>query len=181
MRADTFRTPDFTLRCPLPGDGAAVFAAVDASRTHLAPWMPWVVDTRTEADSEAWVRGCRGRWLLDKDYAMVIVRDGEVLGGTGLHPRRGPDIAEVGMWIRADRAHQGLGRAVLRALIGWALSDAWRWQRLEWRCDPDNHPSARVAELCGFQLEGTLRRSHVRPDGRLRDTQLWALLRDDPR
>jgi RimJ/RimL family protein N-acetyltransferase len=63
---------------------------------------------------------------------------------------------EIGMWVRVDEAGRGLGTRLLRAMVDWADAD-WPFQKLTWLCDSRNLASARVAEKCGFQLEGRLR------------------------
>ena len=45
---------------------------------------------------------------------------------------------------------------------------------------PENAPSQRIAEKCGFQLEGTARGA-LFTGGRSVDVLMYALLRDDPR
>jgi len=45
---------------------------------------------------------------------------------------------------------------------------------------PENAASRRIAEKCGFTLEGTLRGAFFN-DGRNQDVVLYSLLREDPR
>ncbi len=52
-------------------------------------------------------------------------------------------------------------------------------QRVEIRCDNRNERSARVALRAGFALEGTLRHDSRDVEGALRDTQIYARLRDE--
>lgn len=171
------------LRCWRPGDGPALNAAVNASLSHLAPWMPWARQSQGQGESEWLVRQWRARWLLQEDFCIGVwdLDEARVLGATGFHLRHGPlslGAAEIGMWIHADHARQGLGRHVLSTLVDWAFSDDWPWQRLVWRCDIDNHASRRLAERCRFHLEGVAQRDGRKADGsRPRDTATYALLR----
>ena len=52
--------------------------------------------------------------------------------------------------------------------------------RLELRTHPDNEPSQRLAERCGFRREGRERRS-IWLHGKREDAFVWSLLPDDPR
>lgn len=45
---------------------------------------------------------------------------------------------------------------------------------------PENAASRRIAEKCGFELEGTVRGAFFN-DGRNQDVLLYSLLRSDPR
>jgi RimJ/RimL family protein N-acetyltransferase len=49
------------------------------------------------------------------------------------------------------------------------------------RCDARNTRSAAVAQRLGFILEGRMRCDNVAPDGQLRDTLVFSLVRDDAR
>jgi len=171
-----------TLRSWQPGDGPALAAETTASHDHLAPWMPWARAENTPEASEVLVRRFAGQYLMRDDFVLSIWQDDTLVGGTGFHPRWGgleSGIAEIGMWIAASRAGQGMGTRVLRMLVGWGFSDDWGWDRLVWRCDPDNVASARVAEKAGFQLEGTLRQGPDITSARGR-TAVYGLLPDDP-
>jgi RimJ/RimL family protein N-acetyltransferase len=70
---------------------------------------------------------------------------------------------------------------VRRALSFLFAESGARRVRLE--CDDTNERSARVAERCGFKLEGHLRENHLRPDGTITGTLLFGMLageRDTP-
>jgi ribosomal-protein-alanine N-acetyltransferase len=76
------------------------------------------------------------------------------------------------MWIASSHAGTGLGTRLLRELVGWGFGP-WGFERLEWRCDPENIGSWRVAEKAGLSLEGVLRSQAVTSAGR-RDTRVYA-------
>ncbi len=178
---DGWSTDRIRLRRWLPGDGPLLTEAVDGSFEHLRRWIPWAQPEQTEAESESTARRFRAQWLLAENFVMPILSpDGRrVLGGTGFHVRQGPlagGAVEVGMWIRVDEAGQGLGSHALGALVAWAWAE-WPWRRLVWKCDVDNGPSRRVAEKQGFALEGILRQDGFTPEGVLRDSCIYALLR----
>ena len=50
-----------------------------------------------------------------------------------------------------------------------------RARRIECFTDADNLPSRRLAERCGFVLEGIMRNERVEPNGTLRNTCLYAV------
>lgn len=178
------RTGDLLLRSWRPGDGEELNRATVASYEHLREFMEWARPDTSIEDSEGYVRQSRARWLLGEEWGLGVWRGERVVGGSGFMLREQPlehGTVEIGMWVRADEAGRGLGTRVLRALVDWADAD-WPVHKLTWHCDSRNLASARVAEKCGFQLEGRLR-EHV-PDvagtGR-RTTLLFGLLRSDPR
>lgn len=83
---------------------------------------------------------------------------------------------ELGYWCRTSRVGEGLTREGVVALAEMAERELGA-ARLEIRCDTRNRRSARVAEACGFGLEGTLRNESRDPQGNLRDTLLCARVR----
>ncbi|MEL6349684.1 MAG: GNAT family protein, partial [Myxococcota bacterium] len=178
---ESVETDRCRIRCYLPGDGPKLCAATNTTYTHLKPWMPWAIGDQTPENAEILVRQFRGRWLLANDFILGIwTLDGSrLIGGTGFHLRHGPlslGIAEIGMWIHVDEAGQGLGTHVLETLVFWGFSE-WPWRRLVWQCDGRNLASRRVAEKCGFQLEGITRKDSQDPQGQIRDTARYALLK----
>ena len=180
---DRFETETLVLRSYQPGDGAKLFEAVDASREHLAPWMPWVDAYHKDEDGERYARETRGKYLLATNFGLAIFPpdESELWGGCGFHLREGGlanPAAEMGMWIRASQAGGGLGTKALEALIEWGFSE-WPWLRLSWRCDERNAASRRVAEKAGMRLEGTLRSHFEARDGERRDTLCFAILKGE--
>lgn len=171
------------IRCAQPGDGAVLNAAVCDSLDALRPYVPWAGAVPTLADSEAVCRKAQARFRLREDLMMLIFEragrdtEGELLGGTGLHrmdwkARR----FEVGYWRRTGREGRGIATEAVHAMARLAF-DELRAQRVELRIDNLNRASWRVAERCGFTLEGVMRSESLAPDGTLRDMRVYSKVR----
>ena len=52
------------------GDGVAMFEAIDESREHILPWMPFGPGHVTSDDSETLIRTFAAKWQLREDMAM---------------------------------------------------------------------------------------------------------------
>jgi RimJ/RimL family protein N-acetyltransferase len=172
---------ELLIRAYRPGDGPALQRAAVGSYEHLRPWMPWARAEQSVAESELLCRRFAGRYLLGEDFVLGIWLGEELAGGTGFHPRGGniaTGNADIGMWISAARAGQGLGTRVLAAMLAWGFGP-WPWRRLTWHCDTRNLASARVAAKGGLRLEATLHADALDVEGRPRDTHLFALLREE--
>jgi len=170
------------LRPYRPEDAPALWVAIQESREHLAPWLPWVPDYHSPDDARAYIARARDRWLLREDLAVGIFRhDGSFLGGSGLHrmnwTRR---TFEIGYWIRKTAEGRGYVTETVQVLTRMAF-DHLQANRAEIRMDPENVRSRRVAERLGFVLEGTLRRVGPERDGRLTDRHVFALIPEDYR
>ena len=180
---DRYVTGEFTVRSYELGDGPLLAEAVNASYDHLKRFMVWAKPHTAETEAEQTVRRFRGEYLLSTNFTLGIFApdDKRLLGGSGFHLREGElsnCAAEIGMWIRADAAHQGLGPRVLRAILTWGFS-AWPWERLTWRCNEENVASRRTAEKAGMHLEGRFRANVRLPDGTRETTLAFAALKDE--
>jgi RimJ/RimL family protein N-acetyltransferase len=147
-------TPRLVIRCWEPRDAPLLKEAIDSSLDHLRPWMPWARhEPQTLAEKVELLREFRGQFDLGADTIYAIFDAGEerVLGGTGLHPRIGPDGLEIGYWIRADAAGQGLATESTAALTRVAFEVAGV-ERVEIRCAPANHASAAIPRKLGYDL-----------------------------
>jgi RimJ/RimL family protein N-acetyltransferase len=175
------RAGDLLIRAYRPGDGPALQRAAVASYEHLRPWMLWAKAEQSVEESEAICRRFVGRYYLGEEFTLGIWLGDELVGGTGYHLRQGgieSGNAETGMWIAAAHAGKGMGTRVLLALLEWGFSE-WPWQRIFWRCDTRNLPSARVAQKAGLTHEGTFRSDGIDADGNRRNTHFFAILRNE--
>lgn len=173
----SFETARLTIRCPQPGDGAEMNAAVLESLNELRPWLPWAETAPTVEESEANVRRGYARYLLREDlWLLLFLKGGHTLvGGSGLHridwtvPK-----FEIGYWVRTCFAGQGFITEAVTGIADFALVVLGA-RRVEIRCDARNERSVAVARRAGFVLEGTLQceaRSYL--TGQLRDTLVFA-------
>lgn len=167
---------DVGLRPLVATDAPALFRLIDADRGRLGQWLPWVDETRTEADSVRFIADAGEERQRRRSLVLGIFILGELSGTIGLHYIEWFDrSAELGYWIRRDREGKGyVGRAA-RTLLEFAFTAAGL-NRIVIRCAIGNERSRRVAERLAFRCEGVLREAHfVR--GRYLDQHLFALLR----
>jgi RimJ/RimL family protein N-acetyltransferase len=111
------------------------------------------------------------------DYAVCAADDATWLGAV-IASRRHRDNYEIAYLAGAP----GRARGVMSTAVG-LLCDALFAAgvgRLELRTHPDNEPSQRLAERCGFRREGRERKS-IWLHGKREDAFVWSLLPGDPR
>jgi len=172
-------TERLVLRTWEPRDAPLLKEAVDSSIDHLLPWMPWAAhEPQSLQEKVALLRQFRGKFDLGQDFTYGIFTPDEeqAVGGTGLHTRIGDDAFEIGYWIRASRAGEGLATESTAALtrVAFELTDV---DRIEIRCEPENERSRAIPRKLGYREEATLRRRLRHPEPR--DVVVYSLFRDD--
>ena len=180
---ERFDTERLTLRCPRPGDGEAVFQAVSDSLRELRQFpasMSWAMQTPSVGSSEMFCREAHARFLTRSDLPFIAFRrdTGELVAATGLH-RPDWDVPkfEIGFWRRTTARSHGFATEAVGGLVAFALSRL-RAMRVEALVDDENLPSCALCERIGMTREGLLRNERKDPDGRLRNTRVYAILGD---
>jgi RimJ/RimL family protein N-acetyltransferase len=180
----SFETPRLFLRpfavADAPQLHEALVESIDALREHL--WfLPWVAEPPTPASAEARCRQAQADFLqrADLPYLAFERRSGRLVASAGMHRTDWAlPATEVGYWVRTSEVGQGYATEAVNALTTWALEGLGA-TRVALVADERNVASRAVALRCGFRLEGVLRHAARSPDGRLRDTCLYAKLPAD--
>jgi RimJ/RimL family protein N-acetyltransferase len=178
---DHLETERLLIRGPRPGDGAAIHEAIQESLENLLPWMPWAHTNQTPEDVEAILRRSIALFQMRDDLRMNMYRksDGLFVGGTGLHeidwdvPR-----FEIGYWVRKSLEGQGYVTEAVKGLTTFCF-ETLHAERVEILMDARNTRSAAVAERAGYIFEAILPRRSRDPYGKLRDTKIYRLLKED--
>lgn len=120
-----------------------------------------------------------GRRDGSREGFAALEGDGAFVG-LGLAPAIDREAGEIELGYIVAGAARGRGVAtqILGLLTRWAFDEAHA-ERVYLIIDVDNQASARVAEHCGYRLEGVMRSIHVKQSQRA-DAGLWARLRGDP-
>jgi len=92
------------LRPHRPEDITQVWEAIQESRGHLEPWLPWVHPGLSLDDERIFMVQTRVRWLLREELAMAIFeRDSDrYLGGVGM--QQVPGLHQVSFGAESSAA-----------------------------------------------------------------------------
>jgi len=176
---EQFETERLIIRAPKVRDAKEVNAAVRESLDMLAPWMPWANRAPTLKESRENQQRARERFLAHEDFRLNAFLKGTetFVLGSGLH-RVDFSVAkvEIGYWVRKQFAGQGYVTEAVNAITDFAFR-VFEAKRVEIRMDDDNVLSSRVAERCGFELEGILRNERRKLDGSLGNTRVYSKVR----
>jgi L-amino acid N-acyltransferase YncA len=121
----------------------------------------------TAPDWQAWDAGHLS------DHRLVARQDGRVLGWTALAPVSDRcayvGVAEDSIYVAPDAQGHGIGRALLSAVVASAeRGGIWTVQT---GIFPENQPSVRLHQACGFRVVG-VRERLGQLHGRWRDVLL---------
>lgn len=177
---EEFYTERLFIRKPMPGDGKAVYQAMQASLEELKPWMIWAHRNQTEEDVEANMRDAHAKFLTREDLRLHIYdkETGDFIGSSGLH-RINWDVPkfEIGYWIDSRFSGKGYMTEAVQAITKFAFNEL-KARRVEIRCDSKNTKSSAIPEKLGFTLEGILRNDTLTVDGNdLGDTCIYAKIK----
>ena len=180
--SEEFYTERLLIRKPLPGDGKAVYQAMQASLTELKAWMPWAHREQTVEDVEVNMRDAHAKFLTRDDLRLHIFNreTGEFIGSSGLHRINWmiPKF-EIGYWIDSRYSGKGYIIEATEAITKFAFTEL-KANRVEIRCDSKNIKSRAIPERLGFTLEGILQNDGLSADGKeLRDTCIYAKTTQD--
>ena len=122
-----------------------------------------------------------GFWEGDEGTLLIWNRDDVMVGHIEFfRPVDNWDAYELSYQLYdAEHTGQGCTTEAVRLLVDY-LFGAKKVNRISLVIVPENAPSRRIAEKCGFQLEGTARGAFFN-GGRNVDVLIYSLLRDDPR
>ena len=154
---DSIETSRLWLRCPQPGDGDALYSAVQESLSALRQWpdsLPWAQKPQTRERAEDYCQTCFGAFVLGLSWPMLMhdKATGTLLGSVGFH-RIDPHLLEfeLGYWCRTSAHGRGLMSEAVTALSGAALRLV-PTARLVCRVDERNTASCRVVEKSHYRF-----------------------------
>jgi RimJ/RimL family protein N-acetyltransferase len=133
-----------------------------------------------EGFARTWIASYEaGRRDGSREGFAALDSDGRFVG-IGLAPEidRTAGALELGYIVAPAARGRGVATAILRLLTRWAFEEVSA-QRAYLIIDVENPASARVAESCGYQLEGVMRSIHLKGSQRV-NAGLWSRLPTDP-
>ena len=122
-----------------------------------------------------------GFWQRDEGMLLIVTAEGELAGNIEFFkPVFYWDAFELSYQLYDQRfAGQGYTTEAVQLLVDYLFATK-KQERIQLVIVPENAASRRVAEKCGFVLEGTARGAFFN-EGSSQDVLLYSLLRSDPR
>ena len=164
-------------------DAGGYNAALDASRPELSAWTIWCPADPAIPVGMDWFHDHVGISDDADEWAFAIVddipdtaSDDHFLGVVGFHRiDRDDGIAELGYWVRSDRAGEGVATGAARLALDWFFSRS-DMHAVEILVNTTNDASNRVCEKLGASRIGGLA-DRIRVPGGRADATLWQVTR----
>lgn len=166
--------------CLSPADvkhARTLFRVIDEQRDYLSHYMAWPALIVSPADMIHFLAGSRLAHLKDKAKTYLILVDADPQGILSFnHIDHGNKTAYFGYWLSPEAQGKGIiTRGVTSMIQHYAA--AGMIQRFVIKCVTTNAASNGVAQRCGFQLEGVLRRAELL-NGVFHDQNIYAYIAD---
>lgn len=154
------------------------FAAANADIRNRGAYFPLgvVPESRLRAEHAE-----NGFWQREEGTLLITTPDGEMAGHIEFFkPISYWDAFELSYLLYDDRfAGHGYVTEAVQLLVDYLFATK-KQHRIQLVIVPENAASRRIAEKCGFTLEGTARGAFFN-DGRSQDVLIYSLLRTDAR
>ena len=156
----------------------SLFNLVNASRSYLREWLPWVDSMQTVANAENYIADCKRREKEKTDFAYAIMFEKNMAGRIGMHHiNRQNKIGEIGYWLADGLQGRGIVTKCCTALInhGFTVLDL---NRIEIKCGTGNYKSRAIAEKLNFKKEAILQQAELL-NGKFIDLYLYVMIKDE--
>ena len=177
-----FSSARLRLRRYRPEDSAAYFQMLQANREHLREFLPTLwQDVQNEADVATVLRQLAAEWDARNLFIFGVweKESGSYVGELYLaNPDWQVPCVELGYFLVKDKTGCGYATEAAQAMIQFAFEQL-KVNRIDLQCAADNLASQRVAERCGFTLEGCQRQRQRKKDGKLVDRLWYGLLHNE--
>jgi ribosomal-protein-serine acetyltransferase len=159
-------------------EAAAIFSLVEKNRAYLRKWLPWVDQTLSIVDVQAFLERATRQFVERRGPSAGVWFNGELCGTIGCHPIDWANRnCSIGYWLDADHQGKGLMTRCCAVLLDY-LFDELFLHRVTIRCGTGNTLSCAIPARLGFQREGVMREAEWVND-RWIDLIVWGMLDHD--
>ena len=177
-----FTSERLLLRCYQAADSTLYCRMLQQNQAHLHEFLPdSLAAIQTPADAEKHFQQLTAAWQARSLFIFGVweMGNGRYVGETYLaNADWDLPCLELGYFVVQNQTGQGFASEAAQATIRYAFAQL-NVSRVELQCAADNIASQRVAERCGFTLEGRQRLRQRQKDGALLDRLWYGLLAEE--
>jgi RimJ/RimL family protein N-acetyltransferase len=171
------------LRRYAPGDGQMYYHAGQRNRQHLQQFESGnvILSAKTPEEAETIIQELHTAWN-SRDTFFMGAFDKKTLNFVaqvyiGVVNWDLPEF-EVGYFVDVDHQRKGYMTEAVKVALDFIFRDLKAW-RVCLHTRDTNLPSQKIAERCGFSLEGHIRENKRDPDGSISGDLYYGLLRSE--
>jgi ribosomal-protein-serine acetyltransferase len=178
-----FETERLVVRRYHAGEGAWYYQVGQKNRQHLQRFESGnsILAIENEEDGERLIRELAAEWDAHKSFLMGAFEKttGQFIAQIyiGVVNWQLPEF-EIGYFVDKDHEGRGFVTEAVRGALTFTFQHL-KAHRVCLHCSDVNERSRRVAERCGFVLEGHLRETHRHPDGSFSGDFSYGLLKSE--
>lgn len=163
---EKWETDRLTIRWYRTPDATALFDAVNTSRGHLLPWLPWCRNDYHKVEDAVFAIEWFRRWgdgghddafqsVPGYVLGVFLRADGTLVGGTGFNRLFTPvGTAETGYWTDIRHVRRGYCAEATRGMISWGFTPqsqgGWGFRRIHIFASAQNTASCNVPRSIGL-------------------------------
>ena len=167
-----------TLHLARPELAPAIFEAVDAQRSYLRQWLPWVDSTLSVKDTEAYIKESMQHNTNGTRLNTFILYGEKLAGALGVvHFNKDNKSCELGYWLNHGLQGHGIMTKAVRGFTNH-LFKTKALNRIEIHTTTGNAKSQAIPLRLGFKKEGVLRQAILIHD-QFHGLALFGLLREE--
>lgn len=159
-------------------DAEQLFRLTDQSRESLREWLPFIDQTRSSADTAAFITATMKQFGDHNGFQAGIWYEGKVAGVIGFHKIDWNNKStSLGYWLGKGFEGSGLMTQSVKAFVNHAIVELGL-NRVEIRAAVENKKSRAIPERLDFTEEGRIRQAEWLYDHYV-DHIVYAMLAED--
>lgn len=160
-------------------DAADIFYTINAERSYLGKWLPFVAFTKEPADTQAFVESVLDTPEDNRELVFVIRYDDEFAGIIGFKDTDKINRkTEIGYWLSEYFQKKGIITLSLNQLLQLAF-EKLNINRVQIRCAVGNTASSKIPKRLGFKFEGIERQGEFLSSEKFADLEVFSLLKSE--
>lgn len=158
-------------------DAKDVFTTINAERTYLRKWLPFVDGTKQLKDTENFIKSVYKK--PNNNFVFVIHYNQQFVGLISLKDiDKANKKAEVGYWISEFYQKKGIVTQSLKMLIDFAF-DELAINRIQIKCGVENISSKNIPKRLNFSFEGIEIAGEISSDKKFIDLEIYSKLKKE--
>lgn len=139
-------------------DAPVLYATVDANRTYLRQWLPWLDTVQAVGDSQRFIGKTKKDWMARKALVLGMWAGEELLGVVSFNTFDwAAKVGAIGYWLAEAAQGKGLITRACSALMDFGCSQLGL-KKVTISCAVENKRSQAVPLRLGFVRQAEVQR-----------------------